>query len=210
MTTQTLSNTSNFKDPSFVGSLFGNPAWAWFWLIARLYVGYTWLTSGWGKLGNPAWMETGDALKGFWERAINIPEAPARPAIAFDWYRAFIQGLLDGGQYVWFAKLIVFGELLVGAALILGVFTGIAAFFGGFMNWNFMMAGTASINPVLFTVSVLLLLAWKTAGWWGLDRWVLPFLGTPWQPGRLFGEASARPRQACACGDDCVCAPAAA
>jgi thiosulfate dehydrogenase [quinone] large subunit len=26
-------------------------------------------------------------------------------------------------------------------------------------------------------------LAWKTAGWWGLDRWVLPRLGTPWGGG---------------------------
>ena len=49
-----------------------------------------------------------------------------------------------------------------------------------------MMAGTASANPVLFTISVLLILAWKTAGWLGLDRFVLPALGTPWQPGKVF------------------------
>jgi thiosulfate dehydrogenase [quinone] large subunit len=73
-------------------------------------------------------------------------------------------------------------------ALILGLFTGIAAFFGGFMNWNFMMAGSASTNPVLFTLSILLVLAWKTAGWWGLDRFLLPALGTLWQPGKAFGQ----------------------
>ncbi|MDR7550885.1 MAG: hypothetical protein QN131_13255 [Armatimonadota bacterium] len=73
------------------------------------------------------------------------------------------------------------GELLVGVAIIVGAFVGIAAFFGGFMNWNFMVAGTASINPVLFTLSIVLMLAWKTAGWWGLDRWLLPRLGTPWR-----------------------------
>lgn len=54
------------------------------------------------------------------------------------------------------------------------------------MNWNFMMAGSASVNPMLFALSVLVILAWKTAGWWGLDRWLLPLLGTPWKPGRLF------------------------
>jgi thiosulfate dehydrogenase [quinone] large subunit len=53
------------------------------------------------------------------------------------------------------------------------------------MNWHFMMAGTASINPVMIVLSVLLILAWKTAGWWGLDRWLLPAVGTPWQTGRL-------------------------
>ncbi len=177
-------------DPPFIQHLFGSPSWAWLWLIVRVYVGYTWLTSGLGKVGNPAWVQTGAALKGFWERAVAVPEPPARPAIAFDWYRTFIQALLDGGHYTWFAKLIVAGELLVGIALILGAFVGIAAFFGAFMNWNFMMAGTASINPVLFTLSIFLILAWKTAGWWGLDRWLLPLLGTPWRPGRVFAAKS--------------------
>lgn len=176
-------------DPPYSRSLFGDTRWAWLWLLPRLYVGYTWLTSGWGKFGNPAWMQTGEALRGFWERAVAIPEAPARPVIAFDWYRSFIQLLLEGGHYTWFARVIVVGEILVGVALIVGAFTGLAAFFGAFMNWNFMMAGTASINPLLFTFSIFLILAWKNAGWWGLDRWLLPWLGVPWQPGPLFGGA---------------------
>jgi thiosulfate dehydrogenase [quinone] large subunit len=29
-------------------------------------------------------------------------------------------------------------------------------------------------------------MAWKNAGWWGLDRFVLPFLGTPWHLGTAF------------------------
>jgi len=185
-------NTVVFEDPPFARSLFGSTRWAWLWLIVRVYLGYSWLTSGLGKLSNPAWVQTGVALKGFWERAVLVPEAPARPLIAFDWYRTFIQFLLDSGSYTWFAKLITAGELLIGIALILGLFTGIAAIFGGFMNWNFMMAGTASINPVLFLLSILLVLAWKVAGWWGLDRWALAALGAPWRPGRVFSpETSA-------------------
>ena len=62
---------------------------------------------------------------------------------------------------------------------------GIAAFSGAFMNWHFMMAGTASINPVMIVISILVVLAWKTAGWWGLGRWLLPAVGTPRQPGQL-------------------------
>lgn len=175
-----------FSDPPVARSLFGSTKWSWLWLITRLYVGYTWLESGWGKISNPGWTQTGEALKAYWERAVTIPDAPARPAISFDWYRAFLQSLLDSGSYTWFSKVIVGSELLIGIALILGVFTGIAAFGGGFMNWNFMMAGSASINPVLFTLSIFLILAWKNAGWLGLDRWLLPALGTPWQPGKVF------------------------
>jgi thiosulfate dehydrogenase [quinone] large subunit len=119
-----------------------------------------------------------------------IPEAPARPAIAFDWYRAFLQSLLDAQAYTWFTHIVYIGELLVGITLILGAFVGIAAFMGAFLNWNFMMAGTASINPLMFAITIFLILAWKTAGWWGLDRWLLPALGAPWQPGYIFVRKS--------------------
>jgi thiosulfate dehydrogenase [quinone] large subunit len=156
------------------------------WLILRLYLGYTWLTSGLEKFKNPAWTQTGQALRGFWERAVAVPEAPARPLIAFEWYRSFLQSLLNAQAYTWFAKLITAGELLIGVALILGAFVGIAAFAGAFLNWNFMMAGTASINPLMFVLTILLILAWKTAGWIGLDRWLLPAIGTPWQRGEVF------------------------
>ena len=40
----------------------------------------------------------------------------------------------------------------------LGMFTGIAAFFGGFLNWHFMMAGSASTNPVMFVLAAFLIL----------------------------------------------------
>ena len=80
------------------------------------------------------------------------------------------------------------GELLIGIALILGAFTGIAAFMGGFMNWNFMMAGSASVNPVFFVIAVGLILAWKVSGYIGVDYFLLPWLGTPW--GRKRAEAN--------------------
>ncbi len=186
------SDAVRVTDPPFARSLFGDTRWAWLWLIARLYVGWSWLSSGIEKVSEPAWMQSGEALRGFWERAVAVPAPPARPPIAFEWYRVFIQSLLEGGHYSWFAKVIVFGEIAIGIALILGAFTGVAAFFGGFMNWNFMLAGTASTNPVLFLVSILLILAWKVAGWWGLDRWLLPALGTPWRPGLVFRGDQAR------------------
>ncbi|MEA4907209.1 MAG: DoxX family protein [Chloroflexi bacterium] len=186
MSSNVNSQVVAFSDPPAAQDLFGSTRWAWLWLIARLYLGYSWLSSGLEKLESPGWTQTGETLRGFWERAVAVPDAPGRPLIAFDWYRSFIQALLDGGHYVWFSKVVMAGEILVGITLILGAFVGISAFIGGFMNWNFMMAGTASINPLLFVFSILLILAWKNAGWFGLDRWLLPLVGTPWQPGRMF------------------------
>ena len=170
------------EDPPFMRRLFGDTRLAILWLPLRLYLGYSWLTSGWGKVNNPAWMETGTALQGFWTNAVRVEP---KPVIAIDWYRAFIQYLLDQQAYTWFAKLIALGETLIGVLLILGAFTGIAAFFGGLLNWNFVMAGTASSNALLFAIATWLVLAWKVAGWWGLDRWLLRWLGTPWRLGPL-------------------------
>lgn len=174
-------------DPPFFAHLFGSTRWAWLWFIVRVYLGYVWLMAGVEKIENAAWMN-GTVLKGFWERAVLVPEAPARPLIGYAWYRGFIQGMLDSQAYSWFAQIVAYGEVVVGIALILGLFAGIAAFFGGFMNWNYMMAGTASINPLMFPLSILLILAWKIAGYWGFDRWLLPILGSPWQRGALFAK----------------------
>ena len=168
-------------DPPFARDFFQTTRYAWLWLALRVYLGYGWLASGWAKVGNPAW-RTGSPLRGFWENAARIPEA-GRPTIAFDWYRDFIRFMLENRWYEWFAELVMLGELLVGLALVVGAFTGIAAFAGGFMNWNFIMAGAASTNGLMLTLAVVLILAWKVAGWFGLDRWLLPRLGTPWSRG---------------------------
>ncbi len=108
-----------------------------------------------------------------------IPET-GRPPIAYDWFRQFLQYMLDNGWYTWFAKLVAWGEVLVGLALLVGALVGLSAFFGTFMNFNYMLAGSSSTNPVLFGLAIFLVLAWKVGGHWGLDRWLLPVLGTPW------------------------------
>ena len=97
---------------------------------------------------------------------------------------------------VLWSYLVAFGETLVGIALIVGLFTGMAAFFGSFMNVNYLLAGTISTNPILFIIATWLVLAWKIAGWWGLDRWALPALGTPWSPGLIFRQQGGAPRSA--------------
>jgi thiosulfate dehydrogenase [quinone] large subunit len=167
-------------DPPLARTLFSTTTFAWLWAIIRVYLGYQWVTAGWHKLTGGGWIDGGAALQGFWAKAAAIPVAPAKPAITYDWYRAFIQFMLDNGFYSWFAPLIAVGEFLIGVALILGAFVGIAAFFGALLNWNFLMAGAASTNPVLLMLGIVLILAWKVAGWYGLDRFLLPIVGTPW------------------------------
>jgi thiosulfate dehydrogenase [quinone] large subunit len=172
-------------DPPFAIALFGDVRYAWIWLIIRLYVAYSWLTAGFGKITNPSWVgaKAGTALTGFLDNAISLTSG-AHPAVQ-GWYAAFLKAVILPAVGFW-SYVVAFGETLVGFALLLGIFTGIAAFFGFFMNMNYMLAGSVSINPILLLLSIFLILAWKTAGWWGLDRWVLIDLGTPWSPGLAF------------------------
>ena len=183
-TSQDARGNVMLEDPPIARFLFSDTRIAPFWLLVRLWAGWMWIDAASNKVTDPAWVNGGTAVKGFWERALAVGPS-GKPVIAFDWYGDFIQALYNAEAWTWLAPIIAWGELFIGVALVLGLFTGVAAFGGGLLNWTFVMAGTASTNGLLFLVAVLLMLAWKTAGWWGLDRWALPALGTPWTPGRL-------------------------
>ncbi|MEK7284895.1 MAG: DoxX family protein [Chloroflexota bacterium] len=170
------------QEPPLSRFLFNDTRTAIVWFLLRLYIGWAWLDAGLHKIQDPAWMETGKAIQGFWTRAVAVPPPPARPPITYDWYRGFLQFLLESETHVWFGKLIAVGETLIGVALIIGIFSGFAALIGAFMNMNFMLAGTASSNPVLLILAIGILMAWKVAGIIGVDRFLLPALGTPWRP----------------------------
>ena len=174
-------------DPGFLKFIFGNTAMAPLWLIARLYLGYQWLLAGSDKLwGSDRWIAVsgpdGLGLKAFWQRATAVSATGTGP-VKYDWYRHFLVYMTDNGWYHWFAWVIAIGEVACGLMLILGVFTGLAALAGATMNFNYLLAGTASTNPVLFVLAILILFGWKVSGWIGVDRWLLPALGTPWEPG---------------------------
>jgi thiosulfate dehydrogenase [quinone] large subunit len=179
-------STVEVEGPAITRFLFSNTRAGLLWLPVRLFVGFSWLDSGLHKLFpaegpvGAGWLDGGASLLGYWERAVAIPEPPGRAAISFEWYRDFLNLLIANDAQAWFAWLIVFGEIAVGIGLILGILTGFAAFFGAFMNMSFLLAGSASTNPVLFTLSIGLMLAWRVAGYYGVDRWLLPRLGVPW------------------------------
>jgi thiosulfate dehydrogenase (quinone) large subunit len=179
-----LNRHTVIADPPLARFLFSDTRMAIIWLVVRVYVGYSWLDAGWHKIietgAKTNYIIDGQGILAFWQRIAAIPAAPAKPAITYDWYRGFIQFLIDNHAEGVMGKVIAFGETSVGVALILGAFVGIAAVGGAFMNLNFMLAGSASTNPVLLLLGFLLVLAWKTAGYIGLDRYLLPILGTPW------------------------------
>ena len=71
-------------------------------------------------------------------------------------------------------------ESAIALGVLLGCLTGWAAFFGFLMNMSFLLAGTTSTNPLLVILELLCVFGYSVAGYWGLDRWLLPAIGTPW------------------------------
>ncbi len=71
--------------------------------------------------------------------------------------------------------LVAYGELLVGIALIIGIFTRFSALMGAVMALAFLLAGSTSSGlPILLTVGLALTLSGKTAGVYGLDYFAKP------------------------------------
>ncbi len=220
-----MSQPVYFDEPPVARRIFGTTLLAWFWLLLRLYLGWEWFVSGWAKTfggqltwkfwdwgesaysltgsANCGWIRScvvdgksvprGSAVQGFASGAIQNSMGP-HPNVAYSWYVDFLKWIRDS-SYHWIGPLVSITELVVGVLLILGLFTGIAAFVGVVLNFTYIFAGTAGVNPLFVIISLFLIMAWRVAGWYGLDRIVLPKLGTPWQPGALFTRKRAHARQ---------------
>jgi thiosulfate dehydrogenase [quinone] large subunit len=184
----TAGYSTHVEDPKFARFLFSDTRAGALWLPLRVFIGIEWLAAGWHKFTDPKWMDTGESLLGYWTRAAAIPET-GRPVISYDWWRGFIQSLIDSEAHIWFSKVIIFGEILVGLGLIFGALVGIAAFGGALMNMSFLLSGSTSSNPIMLAAAFFLVLGWKVAGSVGLDRYLLRALGTPWQGGTIFRHA---------------------
>ncbi len=142
------------------------PQAAAIWTVLRIWLGIQWIEAGWHKLAD------GFDAGGFLQGAI-AQAGGDHPAVQ-GWYAGFLEhfALPNVGL---FNVLIPWGELLVGAGLVLGAATIPALIAGAFMNLNFLLAGTVSTNPILYTAAVLLLFAGGAAYYWGADRIMIPY-----------------------------------
>ncbi|WP_163100652.1 DoxX family protein [Peribacillus alkalitolerans] len=137
------------------------------WTVLRVWLGIEWLKAGWGKATGE--FDAGGFMKGAIAKATG-----EHPAVQ-GWYATFLENFaLPNADF--FSFLVTWGEVLVGMGLILGIATIPALIAGAFMNLNFLLAGTTSTNPILYTIAVILLFAGTGAYQYGLDRWTVPFL----------------------------------
>jgi len=167
-----------FEEPRWARFLFASTTAAWLWLLVRLYIASVFLPAGWGKITSGQWLfGDGAPIQGLVGGAVSADGTPG-------WYAWFLQNVVEPHAGL-FATLVALGETAVGLGLLVGLLTGIAAFGGVFLNANFILAGALGQNPALVVLGALLILAWRNAGWIGLDRWFIP-----WTHRALFATPS--------------------
>lgn len=167
--------THTIKISSISNFFIANTKSAPIWFLIRLYVGWVWISAGLEKIHDSSWVGNGagTSLTKFVHYALT-KTGGVHPDVQ-GWYASFLEHVVLPHVVFW-SYIVVAGELIVGFALIFGLFVGISAFVGIFMNLNYMLAGTVSINPILFTLGIGLVLAWRVAGYWGIDIFALPAL----------------------------------
>jgi thiosulfate dehydrogenase (quinone) large subunit len=149
---------------------------SWLWLVVRVYLGYQWLNAGyqkiWGAERSFFWFGSGAGVKGFASAGVAGSTAGAGSGASYGWWAAFLHNFVIPNAS-WIARFIAVSEILIGVALILGLFTGAAALAGLSLNVIYMFTGSAGVNPAFAVMSVLLVLAWRNAGSIGVDRYIL-------------------------------------
>lgn len=158
-----------FTEPRWARFLFASQAAAWLWLLLRLYLAYVFIPAGWGKITSGKWLfGDGSPIMGMVGGAASAEGTPG-------WYVWFLQNVVEPNASL-FATLVALGEFAVGLGLLVGLLTGIAAFFAVFMSGNFVLAGSLGSNPTIIIFGLFLVMAWRNAGWIGLDRWFIPYM----------------------------------
>ncbi|WP_028402180.1 DoxX family protein [Ectobacillus panaciterrae] len=136
--------------------------------VLRVYLGYTWIMAGWGKITSGKFDASG-FLKGALAQATG-----EHPAVQ-GWWVAFLKSAVIPNVEL-FNVLVTWGELLVGIGLLIGCFTKTTVFFGMMMNFSYMFSGSTSTNPQLVLLSIFILVSAMNAGRYGVDGIIMPTL----------------------------------
>ena len=140
-------------------SLLSSPVW----LVLRLYLASVWLQFGIAKIRG-GWLE-GDGLQGLLSAV-----AAGQTLAPFPFYARVAELLVQTGMDRVLSVVMPFAELAVGLAFLTGVLIVPAAIGAILLNLNLILSGVASLHfdGRIIALQVLLLLAWRVAGYLGL------------------------------------------
>jgi thiosulfate dehydrogenase [quinone] large subunit len=138
------------------------------WTAMRVWLGIMWIQAGVAKLWgaeNPAFLHHG---------APGVVGLASHASPAYSWWGHFLHGFVlpNAG---WIGILVAVAEFVIGIALVVGLFTPLAAFGSLILLFTYVMSGVASVCAFYALFAVVLLLVWPTAGWIGIDGLILGY-----------------------------------
>ena len=130
------------------------------WTAMRVWLGIMWLQAGISKLWgaeSTAFLH-GAGVKGF--ASHGVP--------ASSWWGSFLHSFVVPNAG-WIGVLVAIAEFAIGAALVLGFLTPLAALGSLALLFTYVMSGTASVCAFYALFAVVILATWRTSSWIGVD-----------------------------------------
>jgi len=157
-----LSNPSELSMPRALGWLARSKVMAVAWTAMRVWLGAMWIQAGVAKLWgaeNAAFLHNhGAGVAGF----------ATHSSAAYSWWTSFLHGFVVPNAG-WIGILVAVAEFVIGIALVLGLFTPIAALGSLALLFTYVMSGTASVCAFYALFAIVILATWRTSGWIGID-----------------------------------------
>ena len=158
-----------FQEPRWARFLFASTAAAWLWLVIRLYMAYIFIPAGWGKITSGKWLfGDGSPIQGLVGGAVSSEDTPGLVRLVpAERRRAQLRPVRDARRPRRVRR-------RARAA-------GRAADRDRGLRWRvpereLHPRGALGSNPALVVLGALfLVVAWRNAGWIGLDRWFIPW-----------------------------------
>jgi thiosulfate dehydrogenase [quinone] large subunit len=157
-----LSNPSEVQTPRVLQYLTHSKLMAIGWTAMRIWLGIMWIQAGVAKIWgaeNPAFMHNGGSgVAGF----------AAHGAAAYSWWGSFLHSFVVPNSG-WIGVVVAIAEFSIGVALVLGLFTPLAALGSLALLFTYVMSGTASVCAFYALFAVVILATWKTSSMFGID-----------------------------------------
>jgi thiosulfate dehydrogenase [quinone] large subunit len=160
-----LSNPSELTAPRSLQWLASSKVMAIAWTAVRVWLGIMWLQAGWAKLFG--------AENGFFlhNHGAGVAGFAAHGTPAYSWWGSFLHSFVVPNAS-WIALLVAFAEFAIGAALVLGLFTRVAALGSLALLFTYVMSGTASVCAFYALCALVILATWRISSWIGVDGFI--------------------------------------
>jgi thiosulfate dehydrogenase (quinone) large subunit len=138
------------------------------WTAMRVWLGIMWLQAGvakiWGAESAGFLHNGGAGVKGFASHGV----------AAYSWWGSFLHSFVVPNAG-WIGVLVAVAEFAIGAALVLGFLTPLAALGSLALLFTYVMSGTASVCAFYALFAVVILATWRTSSWIGVDGLISGF-----------------------------------